>query len=65
MLNDKKMKTMKKYIKPQIQVIPLNCQQSILAGSAVTGTTVYDTGFNRNSDALSRGFDDDFDWDEE
>ena len=43
---------MKKYIKPQIQVIPLNCQQSILAGSGETGTKIYDTGFNRNSDAL-------------
>jgi hypothetical protein len=65
MLNEKKMKNMKKYIKPQIQVIPLNCQQSILAGSGVTGTTMYDTGFNSDSEALSREFDDDFDWDEE
>ena len=59
------MKTMKKYIIPQIQVIPLNCQQSILAGSGEKGTTMYNTGFDSGSDALSRGFDDDFDWDEE
>ncbi len=56
---------MKKYIIPQIQVIPLNCQQSILAGSGEKGTTMYNTGFDSGSDALSRGFDDDFDWDEE
>lgn len=65
MLNERKMKTMKKYIIPQIQVIPLNCQQSILAGSGEKGTTMYNTGFDSGSDALSRGFDDDFDWDEE
>jgi hypothetical protein len=65
MLNDKKMKTMKKYIKPQIQVIPLNCQQSILAGSGEKGTTMYNSGFDSSKDALSREFDDDFDWDEE
>ena len=52
---------MKKYIKPQIQVIPLNCQQSILAGSGVTGTTINNTGFDPNSDALGREFDYDFD----
>ena len=57
MLNEKKMKNMKKYIKPQIQVIPLNCQQSILAGSGETGTTMYNTGFDSNSDALGREFD--------
>ena len=51
MLNERKMKNMKKYIKPQIQVIPLNCQQSILAGSGETGTTMYNTGFDPNSDA--------------
>lgn len=56
---------MKKYIKPQIQVIPLNCQQSILTGSGVTGTRIYNDGFDRNSDALGREFDDDFDWEEE
>ena len=55
------MKTMKKYIKPQIQVIPLNCQQSILAGSGETGTTMYDSGFNPSSDALGREYDYDFD----
>lgn len=48
---------MKKYIKPQIQVIPLNCQQSILAGSGETGTTMYKTGFYSNSEALGREFD--------
>ena len=58
------MKTMKKYIKPQIQVIPLNCQQSILAGSVETGTTMFDTGFDPNSDALVPEFDYDFDWEE-
>ena len=63
MLNERKMKTMKKYIIPQIQVIPLNCQQSILAGSGEKGTTMYNTGFDSGSDALSRGFDDYFDWD--
>ena len=56
---------MKKYIKPQIQVIPLNCQQSILAGSVETGTTMFDTGFDPNSDALVPEFDYDFDWEEE
>ena len=61
MLNERKMKTMKKYIKPQIQVIPLNCQQSILAGSGVTGTTINNTGFDPNSDALGREYDYDFD----
>jgi len=57
MLNERKMKNMKKYIKPQIQVIPLNCQQSILAGSGETGTTMYNSGFDPNSDALGREFD--------
>ena len=52
---------MKKYIKPQIQVIPLNCQQSILAGSEVTGTTIKSTDFDPNSDALGRELDYDFD----
>jgi hypothetical protein len=61
MLNERKMKTMKKYIIPQIQVIPLNCQQSILAGSGETGTTMYNSGFNSNSDALGREYDYDFD----
>jgi len=61
MLNERKMKTMKKYIKPQIQVIPLNCQQSILAGSGETGTTMYNSGFNPSSDALGRQYDYDFD----
>ena len=56
---------MKKYIIPQIQVITLNCQQSILTGSGVRGTTMYPTDFDPNSVALGRGFDDDFDWDEE
>ena len=59
------MKNMKKYIKPQIQVITLNCQQSILTGSGVTGTTMHTTGFVPNSVALGRGVDDDFDWEEE
>ena len=66
MLNERKMKTMKKYIKPQIQVIPLNCQQSILAGSGVIGTTMYNsTDFDSSKEALGREFDDDFDWEEE
>ena len=65
MLNERKMKNMKKYIKPQIQVIPLNCQQSILAGSGETGTTMYNSGFDSSKDALGREFDDDFDWEEE
>ncbi len=55
---------MKKYIIPQIQVITFNYQQSILAGSGVTGTTMYDTFFDSGSDALGREFDDDFDWEE-
>lgn len=59
------MKTMKKYIIPQIQVIPLNCQQSILAGSGEKGTTMYNTGFDPTSDALVPKFDYDFDWEEE
>lgn len=61
MLNERKMKTMKKYIKPQIQVIPLNCQQSILAGSGPYTINVYDDGFNSGSEALGR----EFDYDEE
>ena len=56
---------MKKYIKPQIQVIPLNCHQSILAGSGPYTINVYDDGFKSGSDALGREFDDDFDWEEE
>jgi len=56
---------MKKYIKPQIQVIPLNCHQSILAGSGVKGTTMYNSGFVSSEEALGREFDDDFDWEEE
>ena len=65
MLNERKMKTMKKYIKPQIQVIPLNCQQCILAGSEVIGTTMYNSNFDSSKEALGREFDDDFDWEEE
>jgi hypothetical protein len=53
---------MKKYIKPQIQVIPLNCQQCILAGSDVRGTTIYGN-INTNSEALGRK--NSFDWDED
>ena len=56
---------MKKYIKPQIQVIPLNCQQSILAGSEVIGTTMHNSNFDPSKEALGREFDDDFDWEEE
>ena len=56
---------MKKYIKPQIQVIPLNCQQSILAGSGEKGTTMYNSDFDSSKEALGREFDDDFDWEEE
>ena len=56
---------MKKYIIPQIQVIPLNCQQSILAGSGPYTINVYDKGFESGSEALGREFDDDFDWEEE
>ena len=57
---------MKKYIKPQIQVIPLNCQQSILAGSGEKGTTMYNNSdFDSSKEALGREFDDDFDWEEE
>ena len=63
MLNERKMKTMKKYIIPQIQVIPLNCQQSILAGSGPYIINTYDNGFNSASDALGR--ESDFDFDEE
>ena len=48
---------MKKYIKPQIQVIPLNCQQSILAGSGPYTINVYDERFNSGSEALGREFD--------
>ena len=65
MLNERKMKTMKKYIIPQIQVIRLNCQQSILAGSGPYTINVYDEGFESGSDALGREFDDDFDLEEE
>ena len=61
MLNERKMKTMKKYIKPQIQVILLNCQQSILAGSGPYTINVYDEDFNSGSEALGR----EFDYDEE
>jgi len=61
MLNERTMKTMKKYIKPQIQVIPLNCHQSILSGSGPYTINVYDEGFNSGSEALGR----EFDYDEE
>ena len=61
MLNERMMKTMKKYIKPQIQVIPLNCHQSILSGSGPYTINVYDEGFNSGSEALGR----EFDYDEE
>lgn len=54
------MKTMKKYIKPQIQVIPLNCHQSILSGSGPY-INVYDGGFDSSAEALGR----EFDYDEE
>ena len=56
---------MKKYIKPQIQVIPLNCHQSILAGSGPYTIDVYDDGFVSSAEALGREFDDDFDLEEE
>lgn len=45
---------MKKYIIPQIQVITLNCQQSILTGSGEKGTTMYNSGFDSSKEALSR-----------
>lgn len=54
---------MKKYIKPQIQVILFNCHQSILSGSGPYIINTYDGGFNSASDALGR--ESDFDFDEE
>ena len=65
MLNERKMKTMKKYIKPQIEVILFNCHQSILAGSGPYTINMYEEGFNSGSEALGRegaDFDDDEDY---
>lgn len=65
MLNERMMKTMKKYIKPQIQVITFNCHQSILAGSGPYTIDVYDDGFVSSAEALGRegaDFDDDEDY---
>ena len=61
MLNERTMKTMKKYIKPQIEVILFNCHQSILAGSGPYTINVYDGGFDSSAEALGR----EFDYDEE
>ena len=55
---------MKKYIKPQIEVILFNCHQSILAGSGPYTINMYEEGFNSGSEALGRegaDFDDDED----
>lgn len=65
MLNERTMKTMKKYIKPQIQVIPLNCHQSILAGSGPYTIKISDDGFDSSAEALGRegaDFDDEEDY---
>ena len=56
---------MKKYIKPQIQVIPLNCHQSILSGSGPYTIKIYDDDFDSGSEALGRegaDFDDEEDY---
>jgi hypothetical protein len=54
MLNERMMKVMKKYSKPQTLVIPFNIRQCILTGSDPTGAKLNDSGFNANSEALSR-----------
>ena len=58
---------MKKYIEPQIQVIPLNCHQSILAGSGPYTINMYDGDgdFDSSAEALGRegaDFDDEEDY---
>ena len=62
MLNERTMKTMKKYIKPQMEVILFNCHQSILAGSGPYTINIYDDGFDSDSEALGR---EDFDFNED
>ena len=53
---------MKKYIKPQMEVILFNCHQSILAGSGPYTINIYDDGFDSDSEALGR---EDFDFNED
>lgn len=53
---------MKKYIKPAMVQVSID-NEAFLAGSA-TGTSLNDTGFNKNNAALGKGMDD-YDWDDE